>query len=420
MEGLDPLILTLRFAAALGLGVLLGLERERTKTQAGFAGVRTLGLLALAGGIAAFIDESLARPWLALGVFAAAAGLVLVSYRVSAERGELGITTEVSALLAFLLGFLCLRGYTMLAAGLAVASGGVLALKDWLHRLSSRIEAADVEATLKFAIVSIIILPLVPDRSFGPPPLDVINPFKIWLMVVLISGLSLAGYLALRLLGTSRSLPLLGTLGGLASSTATTMVYARQGGSRSATVPVGGMIVSTANLAALVRLGVVSAAVAPAALPVVLPVLASGLLLGVVPLARRMRGVLEKPDLGVPELDNPTNLRVALGFGALYAVILFGAAWLAERAGSHGLYVIAIPGGFADVDAITLSSLALFNSGTVSAPVAARAVAIAFTANAAFKLALLYFLGGREMLKSCAPMFAAAVIGLAIGIALFA
>ena len=166
--GVDPLVVTLRFGAALALGVLLGMERERAKTESSFAGVRTLGLFALAGGVAAFLDVSLERPALALAVFAAAAGLVIVSYFVTAQSGEIGVTTELSALLAFLLGFLCVSGHVTMAAGLAVASGGILALKEWLHRLSARIESADVEATLKFAIVSIIILPLVPDQNFGP------------------------------------------------------------------------------------------------------------------------------------------------------------------------------------------------------------------------------------------------------------
>ena len=197
----DPLVLALRFGAALGLGVLLGLERERSKTSTGFAGVRTFGLFALTGAVAAFLDGPLARPALAVGLFAAVAALVVVSYVVSAQRGELGLTTEVSALLAFLVGFLCVAGDVVLAAGLAVASGGVLALKDWLHRVAGHIEPADVEATLKFAIVSVIVLPLVPNESFGPAPLDVVNPYKIWLMVVLISGLNFASYVLVKVVG---------------------------------------------------------------------------------------------------------------------------------------------------------------------------------------------------------------------------
>src|SRR5215831_11404307 len=136
----EPLAMALRFAAALGLGVLLGLERERTRTEGSFAGVRTFGLFALSGGVAAYVESVLAQPWLALAIFAAIAGLVIVSYGVTARLGELGVTTEVSALLTFLLGFLCVRDHVLAAAVVAVASGGVLALKDWLHRLARLIE----------------------------------------------------------------------------------------------------------------------------------------------------------------------------------------------------------------------------------------------------------------------------------------
>src|SRR3990172_1407742 len=125
MDGPDPLELAFRFAAALGLGVLLGLERERSKPETGgFAGVRTFALISLAGGVAAHFELALGQPWLALGVFAAIAGIVLRSYSVTAWRGDLGSTTEISALLAFLLGSLCVRGEVPLAAGPAVAGAG--------------------------------------------------------------------------------------------------------------------------------------------------------------------------------------------------------------------------------------------------------------------------------------------------------
>src|SRR5262245_35180767 len=224
----EPLATALRFGAALALGVLLGLERERSKPATGFAGVRTFGLLALAGGTAAFLDWTLSRPWLALVVFAAIAALVIVSYAVTAQHGEFGITTELSAVLAFVLGFLCVSGHVLTAAGIAVASGAVLALKESLHRLASRIEPADVEATLKFAIVSVIILPLVPDQNYGPPPLDVINPYKIWLMVVLISGLNFASYLLVKIVGAEHGIGLTGLLGGLVSSTAVTLGFSQR------------------------------------------------------------------------------------------------------------------------------------------------------------------------------------------------
>jgi uncharacterized membrane protein (DUF4010 family) len=403
MEGLDPLILTLRFAAALGLGVLLGLERERTKTQAGFAGVRTLGLLALAGGIAAFIDESLARPWLALGVFAAAAGLVLVSYRVSAERGELGITTEVSALLAFLLGFLCLRGYTMLAAGLAVASGGVLALKDWLHRLSSRIEAADVEATLKFAIVSIIILPLVPDRSFGPPPLDVINPFKIWLMVVLISGLNFSSYLLVKIVGAEHGIGLTGLLGGLVSSTAVTLGFSqrsRQQPQQASPLALGILIAWTVMFArVIVLVAAVDARLVPSLVICWL-------------LWRRQHS----PDTALVSAgENPFELGQAIRFGVLFGLISFAAKAAQVYLGDTGLYLAGAIAGLTDVDAIALSMAQLALADPASQASASRTIVIAVASNTLFKAGMVAFLAAPGLRRAIVP--ATGVILLAAALA---
>src|SRR5262245_40934351 len=177
---MDEITVAMRFGAALGLGILLGLEREHTQAaDKGSAGVRTIALIALAGGVAAYLEEGLALPWLALATFGAVTALVVVSYAVTARLGDIGITTEVTAIIAFLLGYLCLRGNVPLAAGLAVSTALVLALKGWLHRLAQRIAGADIEATLQFGIVTLIILPLVPNENFGPAPLDVINPYKI-------------------------------------------------------------------------------------------------------------------------------------------------------------------------------------------------------------------------------------------------
>ena len=403
MEGLDPLVLTLRFAAGLGLGVLLGLERERSKTEAGFAGVRTLGLLALSGGIAAFIDEILARPWLALGVFAAAAGLVLVSYRVSAERGELGITTEVSALLAFLLGFLCVRGHVMLAAGLAVASGGVLALKGWLHRLSGRIEPADVEATLQFAIVSIIILPLVPDRSFGPPPLDVINPYKIWLMVVLISGLNFASYLLVKIVGAEHGIGLTGLLGGLVSSTAVTLGFSqrsRQEPAQATALALGILVAWTVMFA---RVAVLVAAIDAALVArVALAMAAFGLpsLAICVLLWRRQRSA-ERASVAAGA--NPFELGEAIRFGLLFGVISFAAKAAQVYLGEAGLYLAGAIAGLTDVDAIALSMAQLALSDPASAGPAARTIVIAVASNTLFKTGMVAFLAAPGLRRAILP-----------------
>src|SRR3970040_1109358 len=220
--------LALRFAVALGLGVLIGLERERAKGEEGGAGVRTFALIALAGAIAGFLDRDLGLGGLALAVFIAVVALLVSVYVVTSLQGDTGVTTEISALLAFLLGLLCAHGQLQVAAWAAVAMALMLALKDWLHRLARRIDAADVEATLKFAIVTLIILPLVPDHNYGPAPLDVLNPYKVWLMVVLISGLNFMSYLLIKIIGAEHGIGIAGLLGGLASSTALTLGFSQR------------------------------------------------------------------------------------------------------------------------------------------------------------------------------------------------
>jgi uncharacterized membrane protein (DUF4010 family) len=412
---LDPLVLALRFGAALGLGVLLGLERERTKTEASFAGVRTFGLLALAGGVAAFLDGPLDRPSLGLAVFAGVAGLVIVSYAVTAQRGSLGVTTEVSALLAFLLGFLCVGGHVITAAGLAVASGGVLALKEWLHRLAGRIETADVEATLKFAIVSIIILPLVPDQNFGPPPLDVINPYKIWLMVVLISGLNFASYLLVKLVGAEHGIGLTGLLGGLVSSTAVTLGFAqrsRQEPGQISPLALGILIAWTVMFFRVVVL--VAAVNRGLALPIGLAMVSFGLpsLVLCWVLWRRQRSA---ETATVSAGENPFELGEAIRFGLLFGVITFAAKAAQVYLGDAGLYLAGAIAGLTDVDAIALSmaQLALADPGNAAA--ASRTIVIAVAANTLFKAGMVASLGApglrRIALAAAGVILLAAALG---------
>jgi len=404
----EDLELALRFAAALGIGVLLGLERERTRTQERFAGVRTFALIALTGAVAAYVDEALRLPWLGLGMFAAVAGLVLVSYAVSAQQGETGITTEVSALLAFLIGWLCLRDHVPLAAALAVANAAVLALKDWLHRLAQRIESADVEATLKFAIVTLIILPLVPNQNFGPPPLDVINPYKIWLMVVLISGLNFASYLLVKVVGAEHGLGLTGLLGGLISSTAVTLGFSQrslQQPLQSSPLALGilvawtVMFVRVVVMVALVSPGL-AAELAPAMAVLLVPSLATCFILW-----RRERSA-ERASVSAGE--NPFELREALRFGLLFGLITFVAKVAEVYLGAAGLYLAGAIAGLTDVDAISLSMANLARAGGASTEVAARTVLIAVLSNTLVKGCMASFLGSPALRRIMLP----AAIGL--------
>jgi uncharacterized membrane protein (DUF4010 family) len=391
---MDNLTVALRFGAALGLGVLLGLERERSKAAGtGFAGVRTIGLIALAGAIAAFFEESLGLPWLALAVFVAVAALVVASYAVTARLGEVGITTEITALIAFLVGWLCLRGRVPLAGGLAVATALILALKEWLHHLAQRIKAVDVEATLQFAIVTLIILPLVPNENFGPPPLDVLNPYKIWLMVVLISGINFASYILVKVVGPEHGIGVTGLLGGLVSSTAVTLGFAQK--SRNDPAQSGGLALgillawTVMFVRVIVLVAIVSRATAGR-----LALVLGGLAIANLAIAgffwRRDRAEAKGT---VSAGENPFELRQAIQFGLLFGVVTFIAKAAEVYVGESGLYLAGAIAGLTDVDAIALSMANLGAGSPQSIGPAATTIVIAVVSNTLVKAGITAFTG---------------------------
>jgi uncharacterized membrane protein (DUF4010 family) len=412
---MDDLTLALRFGAALGLGVLLGLERERTKVpERSFAGVRTFALVALAGALAAYFQQTLAEPWLALALFGAVVALVVVSYAVTAKLGEVGITTEVSALIAFLLGWLCLLGQVPLAASLGVATALTLALKDWLHRLAKRIEPADVEATLKFAIVTLIILPLVPNENFGPAPLDVINPYKIWLMVVLISGLNFASYLLVKILGAEHGVGLTGILGGLVSSTAVSLGFAqrsRQQPEQSPALALGILLAWTVMFARVIVLVAVISQPLAARLALVIGGLAAVSLLICLVLWRGGRSAGASAEVAAGE--NPFELGQAVQFGLLFGIVTLAARAAQVYLGDAGLYLAGAVAGLTDVDAIALSMANLAAADSASLLAAARTIVIAVGANTLLKAVVAASLGNAQLRRIILP--ATAVLLLAGG-----
>ena len=218
-----------RFGIALALGLLVGLEREYSHADEGqtplFGGARTFPLIALTGCAAALIASEV-TPWFFPVAFAAVTGLVMAAYAATAAKGDVGLTTEVTSLVVFLCGALAYWDYLLLAAAVTVTTLALLSLKTTLHDLSRRISQQDIYATLKFAIITVIILPLLPNRTYGP--LDVLNPQQIWLMVVFISGISFCGYVLIKLVGPRQGIGLTGLLGGLVSSTAVTLSFSQR------------------------------------------------------------------------------------------------------------------------------------------------------------------------------------------------
>jgi uncharacterized membrane protein (DUF4010 family) len=396
--------LALRFAVALGLGILIGLERERAKGEEGGAGVRTFALIALAGAIAGYLDQNLGLAWFALAIFVAVGALLISLYVLTSLHGDTGITTEISALLAFLLGLLCAHGQLQVAAWVAVAMALMLALKDWLHRLARRIDAPDVEATLKFAIVTLIILPLVPDQNYGPAPLDVLNPYKVWLMVVLISGLNFVSYLLIKIVGAEHGVGIAGLLGGLASSTAVTLGFSqrsRQPGADASALALGILLAWTVMFFRVVVMTWVISSQLGMRLAVAMGALCA-VSLGACYWLWRRRRAQERGE--VKPGQNPFELDEAIKFGLLFGVVVIVAKAAQVYLGEAGLYLAAGIAGMSDVDAITLAMADLARSDAQNLAVAARAIVIAALANTLVKSGLAAGLGSPELRRLTLPI----------------
>lgn len=403
------------FVTSLGIGLLLGLERERRANPK--AGVRTFALVALLGTLAALIGQQTGNYWvIAVGLFAVAAMMIVANLGTPQDDGDPGTTSVVALMVCYGLGVTVLFGQATLAVMLAIISTALLYFKAALHGFSKNLTHKDLISILQFAVLTFIILPILPDRDFGP--YAAFNPYQVWLMVVLIAGVSLAGYAALRLVGVQHGAALIGFFGGLVSSTATTMAFARHARGQADLAGSAAVVVLLANLMVMLRLGVLMLFVAPRLAPSLAPLLGLGLLGGLAATAWSWRSLRPQQDLPMPEVANPTELRTALGFGLVYAIVLVCSAWLADVAGSRGLYIVSLISGLTDVDAIALSSLRLFDIDKLDAHQAVTSIGLAMLANLAFKSGLVVAIGGGALARRAMPGLVAIGLGLIVGLAM--
>ena len=385
-----------RYVVALAIGLLMGLERERN--PAAKAGLRTFALTALLGVLAAHLATTLGELWLiAVGLLLVGAMMIAAYLQSPPQDGDPGTTTVAALMLCYGLGVMVWHDEIQLAVMLGIVATMLLYFKPELRGLSQHLSRRDLLSVLQFAVLALIILPLLPNQNYGP--YGALNPYQIWWMVVLIAGVGLAGYAALRLVGQQRGAVMLGLLGGLVSSTATTLAFSRHARDSDAMTPVAVIVIVLANLVVLARLGVLATVLAPGVLTQLLPVLLGGLIAGGI---GALYGVLRlQPRGAMPPLamGNPTELRPALGFGLMYAIVLLAAAWLSDWLGARGLYAVALVSGLTDVDPITLSSLRLLNLDKLSMAVVVNVITLATLANLLFKSALTLFIGGWQMAR---------------------
>lgn len=401
----------LTLAISLGLGLLVGLQRQ--VGAAHLAGVRTFPLITLTGTIAAMLTPQLGAwvvPSALLGIIAVTVGGHLASVR----RGdaEPGITTEIAIIYMFSVGALLVAGPRDVAVVLGAGAAVLLHAKEALHTFAARLGERDMRAIMQFALISLVILPVLPDRPFGP--FGTLNPHTVWLFVVLVVGISLLGYLAYKFLGEGTGILAGGILGGMISSTATTVSYARRakdspGMSRAATVVIVMACVIVYGRISL-EMGVVSprllkAAAAPVA------ILAAVSFVQSLVLYRAVRSQAAE----LPEQSNPSEMRVALVFGCIYAMVRLASAAAKEYLGVQGLIGVAIVSGMTDMDAITLSTSRMVQEGVLDPDTGWRVVVTAAMSNLCFKAGIVWVLGGRALFMRVAPLFG---VSVAVGIGL--
>ncbi len=400
--------LALHYGIALLIGLLIGLEREHARMRdkvVSFAGIRTMPLIALLGCSAALLTE-LHGGW-AFGILAILVGLLIsIGYAFSAHRGSVGLTSEVAAIVVFVCGALCFWDHMELAAGLSVVTFGLLATKPQLHGLAQRVSREDLYATLKFAIISLIILPVLPNQAYGPPPFDSFNPYKTWLMVVFISGISFLGYVLIKIVGSRRGIGLTGLLGGLVSSTAVTLSLSErsQDHPELARPFALGITVAWAMMfgRVIVEVAVLNSALLNALwLPLGIAMLGGLVFCVLYYFAQRTN---ESSDV---HIANPFELGPAIKFGILYALILAVAKAAQFYFQDAGLYVAATVAGLADVDAITLSMADLAGvEGGVALSTGARAVILAVLSNTIVKGGIAMTVGPRTLRRALLPPLA--------------
>jgi uncharacterized membrane protein (DUF4010 family) len=378
---------------ALLLGLLVGVQRQLQQHL--LAGVRTFALITLLGAICGLLVP-VAGGWiLAAGLLAVSVALV-IGNALAIKQGSThpGITTEVSALVMFAVGALVATGQHELGAAIGVSVAVLLQAKDFLHSLTMKLGEKDVRAVITFALLTFVILPLAPNQTFGP--FGVLNPHNIWLMVVLVVGISLGGYLLYKFGGARAGIFLGGVLGGLISSTATTASYAKRTRHAESAALAAAVVLLIATCVMYVRVLIFVFVVARDQFLVIAPpiaavLLATALLSGF--LALRNKG----GTLTIPEQENPTELKFAMLFALVYALVLVLIAAAKEFVGDSGLYIVAGISGLSDMDAIALSTARLAQSSDIDPLAAWRTILVAAASNMIAKGMIVASLGNARL-----------------------
>ena len=438
-------------ARSLGVGLLVGFERERRTDTV--AGVRTFGLAGLIGGIAALLGPREGTPWslLIVTLIAAAAGItggIVARSRTTDDDqpndvrpsdvrpNDLGLTTAFALVATTLLGGLAVLGHystTIAGAGTLFL---LLYIRDPLHAVIRRLAPGDVRAIAIFVLLALVVLPVLPDRALGP--FDAVNPRAAWMLVVLVVALSLAGYIAQTLLGARAGTLATGLLGGLVSSTASTVGAARSvraGGAHANAAAITLLSCGILPIRLMLLVGVASKGALALLWPWLAGIGAATLLAGFISSHVRARDAIDATAAtatttataahGSTTLatnppskpQNPTQLSSAFAFAAVFVVIQIVTKATIAYAGSAALLVVAAASGITDMDAIALSVAREFEAGGMDGTLLVRATLVALAVNTLFKLGVARIMGDAKLLRAVLPGLGLALLIAAAGIA---
>jgi len=398
--------LLLQLAISLGLGLLVGLQRQWTAPHV--AGLRTFALITVFGTISAIMADSMGSWVIVAGILSVAAMLLLGTFTKVHQLDDPGLTTHIAGLVMFSVGVLLGLGFKELAI---VIGGTVAVLLHWkkpMHSFVQRIGEEDIRAIFQLALIALVILPILPDQTYGP--YEVLNPYEIWLLVVLICGISVGGFLAQKFLGPQKGTLVGGILGGIISSTATTVSYSRRTRTAADTAGTATVVITIASTIVFGRVLFEVSVVAPQILWKILPPIVALMSLLLV-LSIGLYLFIPAKGQAVPVEGDPSELKTAMVFGVLYAAVLFAVAWAKENFGERGLYVVSVLSGMTDMDAITLSTAQLAKAGRIELDTAWRMILVGAMSNLVFKGAAVALLGHRRLLWQVALVFAAALAG---------
>jgi uncharacterized membrane protein (DUF4010 family) len=380
---------------AILLGALMGLERERQEQR--LAGLRTFILVTLLGSICGSMGLNGSYPWMVpAGLIAITIQSAMVHFLRLKEDISPGLTTSVALLVAYGIGVLLATGHTIPAVAISLATTVILYFKLQMHEFSHRLQQPDLYAIFQFILVAFIILPILPDRGFGP--YQALNPYNIWLMVVIISAINLIGYIILKVAGQRWGGPVLGILGGIVSSTATTLSFSRYTRDNPSFSQAAALIVALASTVVLVRVAFLVGIIHPTLLAGLALPMGAMFVGGLIPAFMIWRNT-PRGDGPAPNTKNPVGLPQALLFGLLYAAVILAVSAAKDYLGDRGVYIVALISGLTDVDAITLSNARLVQQGVLGASQAHISILIALVSNLCFKLSLVGFFSTRQMFR---------------------